>query len=38
MGVEKNIPAEIVRAVREKLTADLLAVVDRFNQTFNCEF
>jgi len=33
----KRIPAGIVLAVREKLTADLLAVVDQFNQKFNCE-
>ena len=33
----KRIPAGIVLAVREKLTADLLVVFDQFNQKFNCE-
>ena len=34
----KKIPAEITMAVREKLTPDLLAVLDQFNQEINCEF
>jgi len=34
----KRIPAEIILAVREKLTTDLLAVVDQFNEKLNCEY
>jgi ADP-ribosylglycohydrolase len=34
----KRIPAGIVLAVKEKLTTDLLAVVDQFNKKFNCEY
>jgi len=33
----KKTPAKIALAVREKLTDDLLAVVDRFNQKLNCD-
>jgi len=32
------IPADIVRRVRKGLPAELLAVLDRFNQKFNCRF
>lgn len=34
----KKIPSWIVSEVRGKLTTDLLSVVDRFNEKFNCEF
>ena len=34
----KRIPAGIVLEVKEKLTTDLLAVVDQFNKKFNCKY
>lgn len=34
----RKIPAEIVLSVREKLTPDLLVVVEQFNQKFKCEY
>lgn len=34
----KKIPVEIVVSVREKLTPDLLAVLDEFNQKYQCEY
>jgi ADP-ribosylglycohydrolase len=34
----KKIPEEIVTGVREKLPRDLLAVVERFNETYRCEY
>jgi ADP-ribosyl-[dinitrogen reductase] hydrolase len=34
----KAIPADIVRQVRQNLPDALLAVLDRFNQKFNCQF
>jgi ADP-ribosylglycohydrolase len=34
----RKIPRGIVTAVREKLTEDLLTVIDRFNEKFNCPF
>ena len=34
----QTMPADIVRQVREGLPAELLAVLDQFNQQFNCRF
>jgi ADP-ribosylglycohydrolase len=34
----KEIPGQIVTAVREKLTPDLREVLDRFNETYGCAF
>ncbi len=34
----KTIPEHIVSAVTEKLTPDLIEVVDQFNETYRCEF
>jgi ADP-ribosylglycohydrolase len=34
----KKIPEAIVTMVREKLPRDLLAVVERFNETYRCEY
>jgi ADP-ribosylglycohydrolase len=34
----KNIPADIVSHVRGNLPYDLLAVMDRFNKKYNCEY
>jgi len=34
----KKVPADIVRGVREKLTRDLLTVLDEFNEKYNCEY
>ena len=34
----KSMPADIVRQVRQNLPDALLAVLDRFNQKFNCQF
>ena len=34
----KTMPADIVRQVRQNLPDALLAVLDRFNQKFNCRF
>ena len=34
----KKIPEAIVTRVREKLTPDLLMVVDRFNETYRCDY
>jgi len=33
-----KIPPDIVQRVKEKLTADLLAVVERFQEKYHCEF
>ena len=34
----KKVPEWIVKSVREKLTPDLLVVVDRFEEKFKCEY
>lgn len=34
----KKVPAGIVSNAREKLTRDLLTVVDRFNEKYNCQY
>jgi ADP-ribosylglycohydrolase len=34
----KKIPGKVVTAVREKLTPDLREIMDRFNETYGCEF
>jgi ADP-ribosylglycohydrolase len=34
----KKVPETIVTRVREKLTPDLSTVVDRFNETYGCEY
>jgi len=34
----KQIPSDIISDVRDKLTNDLLRVVDRFNETYNCPY
>jgi ADP-ribosylglycohydrolase len=34
----KKIPVRIVLSVREKLTPDLLTVLDQFNQRYKCEY
>jgi ADP-ribosylglycohydrolase len=34
----KRIPAGIVAEAREKLTNDLLTVVDKFNEIYNCPY
>ena len=34
----KKIPGKVVTAVREKLTPDLRVIMDRFNETYGCEF
>jgi ADP-ribosylglycohydrolase len=34
----KKVPAGIVSKVRDKLTRDLLAVLDRFHEKFTCEY
>jgi ADP-ribosylglycohydrolase len=34
----KKIPEKVVTAVREKLAPDLREILDRFNETYGCEF
>ena len=34
----KKIPSDIVLEVRKKLTKDLLSVMDRFHEKYNCEY
>ncbi|RLB99969.1 MAG: ADP-ribosylglycohydrolase family protein [Deltaproteobacteria bacterium] len=34
----KKIPADIVKCVKEKLTKDLLTVLDQFNAKYNCDY